>query len=380
MPPNAIPSPSNVLATCPEAEQLLSGENAATASKQTGVLFEGDADTADCALDVDVKKLKKAEKRKLKLVWRNIMLFGYLHLAAVYGGFLLLTQAKWATVVFSFFLYTAGMIGITGGAHRLWAHRSYKAKWPLRLILVTFNTIAFQDAAFHWARDHRVHHKFSETDADPHNATRGFFFSHVGWLLCKKHPDVVAKGKSLDVSDLRADRILMFQLKHYFVLMPLACFILPTIIPMICWNESLLCSWFVATMFRWCFQLNMTWLVNSAAHKFGGRPYDKNINPSQSPYVSAFTFGEGWHNYHHVFPWDYKTAEWGRYSLNMTTAFIDFFAKIGWAYELKSVAPETIERRVRRTGDGTHELWGWGDKDLTTEDAQHVLFVDKKAA
>lgn len=100
MPPNAISSPSNVLATCPEAEQLLSGENAATTSKQTGVLFEGDADTADCALDVDVKKLKKAEKRKLKLVWRNIMLFGYLHLAAVYGGFLLLTQAKWATVVF----------------------------------------------------------------------------------------------------------------------------------------------------------------------------------------------------------------------------------------------------------------------------------------
>lgn len=94
--------------------------------------------------------------------------------------------------------------------------------------------------------------------------------------------------------------------------------------------------------------------------------------------MSAFTFGEGWHNYHHVFPWDYKTAEWGNYSLNMTTAFIDFFAKIGWAYDLKSVAPDTIERRVRRTGDGSHELWGWGDKDLTPEDAKDVLFVDQK--
>lgn len=110
-------------------------------------------------------------------------------------------------------LYVMGMIGITGGAHRLWAHRAYKAKWPLRVILVVFNTVAFQDAAFHWARDHRVHHKYSETDADPHNATRGFFFSHVGWLLCKKHPDVVAKGKGLDLTDLRADRVLMFQLK-----------------------------------------------------------------------------------------------------------------------------------------------------------------------
>lgn len=62
----------------------------------------------------------------------------------------------------------------------------------------------------------------------------------------------------------------------------------------------------------------------------------------------------------------------------MTTAFIDLFAKIGWAYDLKSVAPETVERRVRRTGDGSHELWGWGDKDMTAEDEQRVLFVDMK--
>lgn len=105
-------------------------------------------------------------------------------------------------------------MGITAGAHRLWAHRSYKAKWPLRLMLMIFNTIAFQDAAYHWARDHRVHHKYSETDADPHNATRGFFFSHIGWLLCKKHPEVKVKGKGVDVSDLKSDHILMFQKKY----------------------------------------------------------------------------------------------------------------------------------------------------------------------
>lgn len=81
------------------------------------------------------------------------------------------------------FLYSLSGLGITAGAHRLWAHRSYKARFPLRVILMIFNTIAFQDAAMHWARDHRVHHKYSETDADPHNATRGFFFSHMGWLL-----------------------------------------------------------------------------------------------------------------------------------------------------------------------------------------------------
>lgn len=59
------------------------------------------------------------------------------------------------------------------------------------------NTMALQNDIYDWSRDHRVHHKFSETDGDPHNAKRGFFFSHVGWLLCKKHPDVLNKGKIL---------------------------------------------------------------------------------------------------------------------------------------------------------------------------------------
>lgn len=70
-----------------------------------------------------------------------------------------------------------------------------------------------QDSAIDWARDHRMHHKYSETDADPHNATRGFFFSHIGWLLVRKHPELKRKGKGLDLSDLYADPILRFQKK-----------------------------------------------------------------------------------------------------------------------------------------------------------------------
>lgn len=83
----------------------------------------------------------------------------------------------------------------------------------MRIMLIIFNTIAFQNSVYVWARDHRVHHKFSETDADPHNATRGMFFSHIGWLMCKKHPEVKAKGKTIDMSDLEADPIVMFQHK-----------------------------------------------------------------------------------------------------------------------------------------------------------------------
>jgi stearoyl-CoA desaturase (Delta-9 desaturase) len=66
---------------------------------------------------------------------------------------------------------------------------------------------------YEWVRDHRVHHKYSETDADPHNAKRGFFFSHVGWLLCRKHPMITEKGSGISLKDLTEDKIVMFQKK-----------------------------------------------------------------------------------------------------------------------------------------------------------------------
>lgn len=96
------------------------------------------------------------------------------------------------------------------GAHRLWTHRSYKAKLPLKLFLAMGHSIAGQNCIYIWARDHRLHHKYSDTDADPHSVERGLFFSHVGWLLKKKHPEVIKKGKTLDMSDLLADPIVYY--------------------------------------------------------------------------------------------------------------------------------------------------------------------------
>lgn len=344
----------------------------------TGVLFENDV-IKEPMLDEASKEIPKEKyEYKLKIVWRNVVIFLYLHLAAVYGLYLCFTSAKWKTIVFAFLLYQVTGLGITAGAHRLWAHRSYKAKWPLRLLLMVFNSIAFQNSIYEWARDHRVHHKFSETDADPHNALRGFFFAHVGWLLCKKHPQVTEKGQGIDLSDLRSDTIVAFQHKYYLILMPLFCFILPSIIPALCWGETLANGYFISAALRYIFTLHMTWLVNSAAHMFGNKPYDREINPAENKGVAIMALGEGWHNYHHVFPWDYKTAELGNYRYNFTTAFIDFFAKIGWAYDLKSVSEDMVRKRVERTGDGTHEVWGWGDKDQLQEERDGAMITHVK--
>lgn len=119
------------------------------------------------------------------------------------------------------------------GAHRLWAHGAYKANIILKLFLVFCQTASFQNSIYEWSRDHRVHHKFTDTNADPHNASRGFFFSHMGWLCCKKHPDVKKYGAKVDMSDLERDPVIMFQHKYYLILMPLACFFIPMLMPLL---------------------------------------------------------------------------------------------------------------------------------------------------
>lgn len=98
----------------------------------------------------------------------------------------------------------------------------------------------------------------------------------------------------------------------------------------------------------------------------------RNISPVENLAVSLAALGEGWHNYHHVFPWDYKTGELGN-SYNPSTTFINFFAKLGWAYDLKSVSKNMIARRAKKCGDGTHpQIWGYGDSDIEKEDLQEL--------
>lgn len=119
------------------------------------------------------------------------------------------------------------------------------------------------------------------------------------------------------------------------------------------WGESFYVALYVSCLLRYCFTLNMTWLVNSAAHKWGNRPYDVNINPRENLGVVLGAIGEGFHNYHHTFPWDYSTSEFG-WRYNLTTMFIDAFAALGLAYDLRTPSRAIILKRVLRTGDGSH--------------------------
>ncbi|XP_071439706.1 acyl-CoA Delta-9 desaturase-like [Hetaerina americana] len=292
---------------------------------------------------------------KRKIVWGNVFGFASLHLAALYGLYLAITSARLLTNLWALFLLFASAEGILMGAHRLYSHKSYKASWQLRLILVLFQTIAGQNCMYVWVRDHRLHHKYSDTDADPHNARRGFFFSHMGWLMSKKHPKVIEKGKGINMSDLEQDGIVMFQKKYYKTLYGIFAIIIPTSVPYFLWREDIFNSLFVAYFFRYVFVLHGTWCVNSIAHIYGNRPYDKNLMPVENFSIAKLTLGEGWHNYHHAFPYDYRAAEFGYRRDSLTTQLIDLMARVGWAKDLRTASPHMVQRRTLRKGDGTHE-------------------------
>ncbi|XP_015116401.1 acyl-CoA Delta(11) desaturase isoform X2 [Diachasma alloeum] len=306
--------------------------------------------------------------------WPDLIVQIFVHAGCAYGIYLIFTEAKWLTTLWALITIYTSAFGITAGAHRLWSHRAYKATWPLRLILVLLFTITGQRHVYAWALDHRVHHKYSETDSDPHNAKRGFFFAHVGWLFTTPHPDVEEKRAAVDMSDLEADAIVMWQKKYYIPLFALLAIGFPVWVPCYLWNETLWTSFWINFNFRFCVTLNLAFFVNSVAHMWGQRPYDKHISPVENIAVSIAALGEGWHNYHHVFPWDYKTGELGDYSFNITTGFIDAFAHIGWAYDRKYVLPEMVRRRAKRSGDGSHvpNVWGYGDTDILQEEVHEL--------
>ena len=135
------------------------------------------------------------------------------------------------------------------------------------------------------------------------------------------------------------------------------CFFLPASVPYYLWGESWWSGLCICGFLRYTCTLHATWSVNSIAHLWGNRPYDRNINPAESLIVTWSAVGEGFHNFHHTFPNDYATSEFG-WKLNLTTLFIDMMAKLGQVSLRKSISREMIEKRKTRTGDGSDGGFG----------------------
>mmetsp|Transcript_35991 Transcript_35991/g.64810 ORF Transcript_35991/g.64810 Transcript_35991/m.64810 type:complete len:352 (+) Transcript_35991:304-1359(+) len=298
------------------------------------------------------------------------------HILAVIG-FVNFRNVMGTTWIFTWAFANISGLGITMGAHRLWAHKTYSAHISVRIILMLLNSVCNQTSIYHWSRDHRVHHRHSETVADPHDSRRGFFYAHIGWLWLKKDPAVVQAGKAIDCSDLLEDPVVRFQQAVDPWFAQFMCFVFPTLVCVYGWGEDWWYAFLVAGCIRYLYSKHCTFLVNSAAHLYGDHPYDVQSNPGENPIVSFFAIGEGWHNWHHKFPYDYSASEFGiTKQYNPTKLIIDSFAAVGLVWGRKRATEQWAIGRSRRDRVRDRDPQSLGMKAATGKDDVSVTSED----
>ena len=215
------------------------------------------------------------------------------HVMYLIGIYQLIVHQKFATMMFGIWYGWWCGVSITAGAHRLWAHRSYEAHWSVRLFLAIGFTISGQSSILDWCRGHRVHHKWSDTDSDPHNVKRGFWFAHLGWLYATEHPDVIRAETQIRTDDLESDPIVHFQHKYYLPLFYIWSAFIPILLHVLVIGDTWIDGIIVGCLLRNMETLHATAFVNSAAHMFGYRPYNSKIMSVENVIVSMGGMGEG---------------------------------------------------------------------------------------
>ncbi|KAK7865537.1 hypothetical protein R5R35_010081 [Gryllus longicercus] len=144
----------------------------------------------------------------------------------------------------------------------------------------------------------------------------------------------------------------MFQKRWFFPLYLLLGLVIPVSIPVFLWSEDLANSFLICYAFRTVNVWHATWFVNSLAHWEGSRPFDKTLKPVDSAFVAKVTIGEGWHNFHHRFPFDYTTSLEHK-SYHWSTSIINWASRHGWVWDLRRVTPSAVRQAILISGDGS---------------------------
>lgn len=244
----------------------------------------------------------------------------------------------------AFAFFWASGIAITAGYHRYWAHRSYAARGPLRWVLMLFGSMALQNSILVWASMHRVHHKHvDEVDHDPYSIKRGFWFAHMGWML----RDYPSGGVDPAVArDLEADPLVAFQHRHYLKLALGMNLLLPAAVGAL--HGDILGGLLIAGALRLVAVHQITFFINSLAHTWGKRPFTRDNTARDNGVIALLTFGEGYHNFHHLFQWDYRNGiRWWQF--DPTKWLIAGAEKIGQASHLRRVPEFKIQRALLET-------------------------------
>ena len=270
--------------------------------------------------------------------WTNIFFLAIAHAVAAVGvWYMFAVHFSWATLALAFVWMTLVGMAVTGGYHRLFAHRSYRARPAMQPPYLLFGAAAVQNSALKWSADHRIHHEHCDGERDPYNITRGFWWAHVGWVLFD-NPERAGKA---EVADLAANPLVRFQDRFYVPIAAVFGVLLPMAIASL-WGDALggfLAGGFVRLIFQW----HATFSINSFAHWIGTRPYCLTTSARDSVVTALISFGEGYHNFHHRFQADYRNGvRW--YHFDPTKWFVWTCSKLRITWDLRRTPAEAIRR------------------------------------
>ncbi|RCH99719.1 hypothetical protein CU097_013672 [Rhizopus azygosporus] len=269
--------------------------------------------------------------------WFQTILLTSTPLLAIYSA--LHTPLQTKTFYWSILYYFITALGITAGYHRYWAHRSYNCTKLTQIFLCLAGSGAFEGSIQWWSRGHRAHHRWTDSDKDPYAAPRGFFFSHIGWMLVNRPKNRIGYA---DTADLRSDPLVQFQHRYYLYFAATMAFLFPALVAGFGWGDFK-GGLIFAGLCRLVFVHHATFCVNSLAHYIGDTPYDDYHTPKNSWITALVTCGEGYHNFHHEFPQDYRNAIlW--YQYDPTKWFIKTLNFFGLTYGLKTFPSNEIEK------------------------------------
>ena len=264
---------------------------------------------------------RAADERINWLSSTPFLAFHLIPFAAIWTG-VSLTAAALCVI-----LYFGRMFLITAGYHRYFAHRSYRLGRVAQFLMALGGTTAMQKGPLWWAAHHRDHHRYSDTDRDVHSPTRGFWWSHVGWILCDKY----GSTDESRVKDLAKYPELRWLNRHDSVgplALAVGCFAIGG------WS-GLVIGFGLSTVLLW----HGTFLVNSLAHVVGRRRYVTSDTSRNSLVIALLTNGEGWHNNHHHYQASARQSfRWYQWDPSFYVLWL--LSKVGIVRDLKTPTPE----------------------------------------
>jgi len=312
--------------------------------------------------------------KKPAIIWLNVSIFAITFLvAAIAVPYRAMTVGfDGSEMLFALFCFIYCGMSITAGYHRLWSHRTYQAHWSLRLIYALGGAFALQNSILHWSSDHRIHHKHVDNnDIDPYSAKMGFWYSHIGWM-CREY-QASRYHDYKNARDLQKDAIVMWQHKHYLLLTIVMNFGIPIAFGL--WHGDLINSLLLVGVFRLVMSHHTTFFINSLAHIWGKQTYTDKNSARDNGFLAFFTFGEGYHNFHHIFENDYRNGiRWWHF--DPTKWLIKSCQWLGLTTKLRTSPEDKIEKMriamvLKRSQDKVTNLANAEQAKLQLQQLQH---------